>query len=608
LTPDEKLSWIQQRNWLYTLDLKHEVFRLLKTAYPEASQPSRSELLEQICRGPQGTGSEDSNDEIRRDEIGNLLSWLHRAAPVCSLVAEKFARYQEVHPDFTPSEHPDLRYWTSSGSFGLQSPLTVEELLAKDPEQEIDWLLNYQAKGAMEVGRRGLLEIIFEAVAQSHTWSWKLVAALQTKEAWSSDLWESIIRGWQIGAVTEEQWKRVLTFLLQCTHIHGAFSFPIANLLQQATRREQPKIPSSCLTSAQNLAEKVWDACSRPPLEESGAAHDWLQRAISHPGGKLVEFWLNILSIQRNEAGDTWAGIPQEAKAFFEKVLNDTSAIAELGRVLLASQLHLLFALEAEWTRRNILPLLDWSVNSKRAQQAWHGFLDWGRWNEALLPDLISLYEKTFPHVKIDLGDQHMRKRFSEDIAHIALFSSHNPLLNGWLSKFLLSVDASDREAWAGHIRHSLRSLPKEAIRYMWDRWMNEYWKQRNAGVPLPPGAAELEQMVGWSVYLKPVFSEAVKQICQIVAPPLRQTLLYHELVREGVAANNPEALSRLLHHLLKKAEDPFLHCYYVEQLVQKLADSSVSRSALLELCNELARLGCKRATELRDLLGEKEG
>ena len=37
LSADEKLSWIQSRKWLYTPGLRHEVFRLLKHAYPTAS-------------------------------------------------------------------------------------------------------------------------------------------------------------------------------------------------------------------------------------------------------------------------------------------------------------------------------------------------------------------------------------------------------------------------------------------------------------------------------------------------------------------------------------------------------------------------------------------
>lgn len=59
LTPDEKISWVLAREWLYALGLKHEVFRLLSIAYPGANEPTRLRLLEQVELGPQGREAEN---------------------------------------------------------------------------------------------------------------------------------------------------------------------------------------------------------------------------------------------------------------------------------------------------------------------------------------------------------------------------------------------------------------------------------------------------------------------------------------------------------------------------------------------------------------------
>ena len=207
-------------------------------------------------------------------------------------------------------------------------------------------------------------------------------------------------------------------------------------------------------------------------------SESWLTKAINHPGGKIVEFWLDALSRIRAEAGESWDGIPSKFKSNFHKVLTETSYAAELGRVVLASQLHFLFALEADWTRENILPLLDWDTNLKQAQQAWHGFLSWGRWNEDLLSDLLPLYEKTFAHLSTDLGSSELRDHFSGHIASIAIYGSTNPVQDGWLGRFLKAVDSKERKNWAFHIRILLQDMQENIAQNLWERWLKEYWEQ----------------------------------------------------------------------------------------------------------------------------------
>jgi hypothetical protein len=584
--------------------LKHEIFRLLKTAYPRASLFLRTKLLEQVCRGSGGRDAEGLDEETRQYEIYNLLLWLHSVAPECDLTTEKFETTQQTHPHFEPREHPDLESEGGSGSYGPESPVTTEELLAKDPEKEIDWLLNYQEERIVGFSRVGLLETVTEAATKDYAWSWKLVTTLQDKTVWTSDLWKALLRGWQKSSFTAEQWGKILSFLFDCDQLHGVSADPIADLLAQRTRRDQETMPASCLPLAQRVAGKVWEACPETLPSERKAVHTWFQSAIDHPGGKLVEFWLHTLSIQRAEAGDEWAGLPAEAKTFFDRVLTETTYTAELGRVVLASQLHFLFSLEAEWARKNVLPLLDWSIDKRRAQQAWHGFLFWGRLHEALLTELIPLYEKSFTHVQTEVDE--LRDHFGEQIADIVLYSSQDPLRGGWLGKFLGAVGPSDREAWATQIGHRLRFLQGDAAQDLWNRWMRDYWQRRVTGIPLPLEMAELEKMIRWSVYLKPVFSEVVELICGSSAPPLKHTHLYRELVEKNLAVSHPEAVTRLLQHLLPKADEPFLHCHELEQLVRKLIESSASRSDLQNICNELGRLGCRQAMELNDLLEQQ--
>lgn len=602
LTPDEKVDWLLERDWLYAPGLEHEVFRLLKDAYPNASETVRAYVLQQAERGSVGKEAESVDEQTHQYEIYNLLYWLQQVAPNCQLAAERFRVIQEAHSDFQPPGHPDLDAWSSDGWIGPRSPVTADELLAKSPQELFDWLLTYQGEKFRGPDREGLLSSVSEAVTKVFDWGWQLVEALKVRGEWTSDLWKSIIQGWKGAAMSEDHWRNVLDLLKGQPQL-DAFTYVIADLLLEGVRKTEGGLPTLLLPQTESLAGQLWDRIDRL-VKEAPENGNWLTKAINHPGGKIAEFWVHALSKRRTEAKEKWSALPDEYQGYFERVLSGKSYAAQMGRILLASQLHFLFALAPDWTRKNILPLLDWPTDRRRAQQAWHGYLVWGRWNEALLPDLLPLYEQAFPELPGDLSG--MRDRFCEHLARIAVYSSIIPIRNGWLSRFLMKAEEKDRKSWASHVRHQLSSLPHDAARDVWENWMREYWSQRITGIPLPLSSDELEEMVAWALELKPVFSSVVDQVCASPAPTLKYTIVYHELVKRKFANRYPESVSKLLLHLLSSACEPFYHCDDIANLVRELIIANVSRDMLRPLCEHLARLGCPQVSQLRQLLGDE--
>lgn len=273
------------------------------------------------------------------------------------------------------------------------------------------------------------------------------------------------------------------------------------------------------------------------------------------------------------------------------------SSIAEL----IASQLDSLFSLDVDWTRENILPLLDWSTAARQALQAWNGFLSWGQWNEYLLPDLMPLYEQTFVHIS-DLSSSELRNRFSEHLASIAVYSLRNPVQEEWLGKFLKAVTPEERKRWASHITQILHSMQEGAIQDLWNRWLEDYWGQRIIGIPLPLEPDELKEMIEWSVYLKPVFPKVVKKICDRPVPSFNYERFYHKLAEKDFPNIYPEPLAQLILHLLPNT-NPLYSFAPLEKLVKSLIDSNAPHYELHEICNQLARLGCQNAAGLEELL-----
>jgi hypothetical protein len=585
--------------------LKHEVFRLLADAYPNASEPRQTRLLDRAVLGPQGEDAQGLEESTRQYAAYNLLYWLHRVAPGSTLTIRQFEEVQQAHEgEFEPREHPDLDSYTTR-LVATGSPVTVDELLAEDPAELIGRLLSYQGDSGMERITRGrLLETAAQAVARSYPYGQRLSAALQEREVWDSDLWESIIEGWREAGLTEQQWEEVLDFLVGHPELYS-FANEIADLLEKSSREDgDGVIPSSSLSSAEALAEQLWETL-RDSSADAGlnGTEGWLFKAINHPGGKLIEFWLLTLSRKRAEADEDWHGLPPEHRRYFDKVLSGESYAAELGRVVLASQLFFLFSSDAGWARQNILPLLDWSVDARRADQPWHGFLSRGKWSEALLPDLIPLYEGAFAHVS-DLP-QRLRRQFSNHLASIAVYGSSNPVQEGWLGRFLHAVESEDRAAWASEVGLILRQLEGEAVRDIWDGWLGEYWSRRNAGIPLQLDPDELEEMIYWSLRLGPAFPEVVQRTSESAQSTIKYSRRFlPQLAKSGYASRYPEAVAELLRYLLPYATQPFLHCDQVATLFHELVrHTSVTRTVLDQICNELGSLGCPNAAALRGLL-----
>jgi len=218
--------------------------------------------------------------------------------------------------------------------------------------------------------------------------------------------------------------------------------------------------------------------------------------------------------------------LPVDYQTRFGNIISGASTGAEMGRVLLVSQLHFLYALDVQWTKQNIIPLLDWGINEKCAEHAWHGYLYWGKWHDALLPDLLPLYLdacRKLPH-----EPDRIRGRLYEHLADIAVYGSSNPF--DWLDNCLGAGSDEDRVNWAQHVSHNLASLSSEAVEMLWISWIDSYWSRRIQGIPIPLTPDEVASMVEWVVQLQLVFPQAVDRVTASPVPDLKYTSVFYDL------------------------------------------------------------------------------
>ncbi len=601
MNPDEKLKWILGEDLFFALDARHEVFRLLEKTYSSASEAIRKQVLDQAERGPSGLDAPQLDERMRARLIFNLIDWLSRVSPKDLLTTERFERFRKEHPGFERSEHPDMTHWMTSG-WGGGGRFKTEELLARNPGEIIELLEMHSRDGSGELDRADLLNSVANAATQRFIWGLDLATALKERGEWDSELWKSILQGWRAGKLTEDQWTEVLELLDDCSPLWETKDYVI-DLLLDGVAASHGAMPSSAVTLAERLADRMWESlANRTDLPEESSSDNWLATARAHPGGRVVMLWLHGLSRRRAEQKRGWLGLLEEYLQRFEGILSDHRYPARLGRVVLASELCFLFSLDPEWTRKRILPLLDWAVSEAQAEQAWHGYLSRDGCNEVLFADLMPLLKQTF---KVQGRLKHFRGEFCNFLARAAVYSSINPVKDGWLQDFLRDGDEETRVSWAGSIGQVLPLLEKPAVEDLWQRWMDEYWQLRNTGVPASLSSRESSQMLSWVIPLEPVFPHVVDRILAISASgsSVEAFGLLHRLQNLDIAKLYPESLSQLLQHLLKNAIEPFFHCDLIEGLVRKLVSSAAKKTGLVQICNDMARLGCPGAADLKDVL-----
>jgi Domain of unknown function (DUF4020)/SIR2-like domain len=597
--PDAKLKWILENDLLYAPGFKHEVFSVLEAAYAQASADRRTEVLDRARGGPPIAGD---HPETQAYEEYNLISWLAKNAPTCPLTHARLTAIREKHPEFAPGEHPDMDAWIGTVTTGWRSPRGFQEILSKTPEEQLDFIVDFEPKDFFrEPSREGLLQELSTAFAHDFEWGMRFARALSARQLWKPDVWNAVVEGWK-ASVTGSQWPTILHFLLSKEHVLGPTMHAVARLLDDGVEKPDRAIPDDSVAEAVALARKTWDACVKDEQGKQGEAKDWLFVALNRAAGTLALFFLRILSKTRKAVGTEWKGLPPEYREIFGSIIGGNTYAAELGRVMLASQVLFLFGLDDKWTVENVVPLFNWSSDSRRALQAWDGYLGWGQWSNALLVHMIENYEETFPVLHAEFGE--LRTRLCEHLAGIAVLSSMDPLEQGWLNRFLLRVDSEEREMWASSVAVVLQGTTEASKVVVWNSWMSKYWHNRMQGLPVPLSAEEAGRMTRWAIHLEPVFPEVVDAACDSPAPELKFNHIYYELARSPVPNQHPAASAKFVLFLLRNQTDQFWACDDVETIVNNILSTKPSdKRDLFLICDELARLGCGNGASLKRVI-----
>ena len=540
---DERLAWVQSHTGLDSLAEHHEVHRLAALNYPHATGPARQALIDAIVATPFEESDTRSAERAQRFQF-DWLSWLLAAKPDCALAEAVLAPIRARFPRWIVSEHPDLTHWMgSAGWVGSKSPWSTEQLISQAPSEQLDALLEFRGTDFDGPNREGLLSAVRDAVKSVPDWGFQLVAELEQRAQWSSDLWSASLRGFQDVELDSTQWHRLLE-AVDRMGLYAEHSRDIADVLLRLVKDGGKPFASDLLAIANPVAEHLWAALN--PDDDVDFDNNWLTRAINRPGGVLVEYWLAALSLTlKGREGTDWSMPIYYRERFTEAIHAPTSKGAH-ARSLLASQAAFLFRLDEAWVREHLIPLFQ-DADSRIFAQAWHGFLAWGRLYAPLVDALLPAFLAAVARAPADLTGH--RERLIEFYAALCVFHVDDPLQQLLPNLFQHGAE-EDRTTFASQIEHMLRQLDPPRIDKVWESWLSRYWQDRLQGVLAPLAPEECLEMVEWLPHLGTHFPVAVQLATSMPALPAERSRVLFELRTSDLVTQFQEATAQLLIYL----------------------------------------------------------
>ena len=591
LTPSAKIDWVMNKTGLHDLPARYELFQLMRDTFPHSTPEQRQKIIEEVSKFdlPGQEGEEIAG--IIAYEHFNWFHWLSDSDPECDLVRRRVEEIREQYHEFKPREWAAFHHYHTGGLVTHRSPWSTDELLSKPAKEWAHKLLAFQDPDTFDAfeherpDRIGLANSVEEATNRNFPWGIELADTLAQSQEWDTDVWPSLMKSWarQRGEAEKHQvLDRLLQNGLQKSNVRA-----IAETLTTLINDGNLSHGSGLLSRANQVAMTAWDGIDEN--EPVGAMEDWYARAINHPAGMLVEFWMHSLSSWYNEQNPRPERISEEYLSFMDKVVNDEATAGKLGKSGMSRQLRFLTAVDEKWVIEHLIPLFDSEDKDDRLAVWEASFYD------GMSPRAAEILEEPFLSALPDVEElfprgSRSRERFIRRLTAMVTHFIDQPL-ELWIPEFFAKADEEDRREFALGIADQLRPMDPEPQRELWYRWLRKYWENRLDGKPEQLDPSETRVMFYWLPLLHDLFPEAVELAVKTTNLPPDFSPTTHLLSNEGKAEKYPEATAKLLIFLADQRLPQ--HVWLGgQELFEKLLDQNLPEDMEHRLTEIRAELG----------------
>ena len=508
------------------------------------------------------------------------LRWLLKAMPDCKFAQAAFQLLQTKHPSWRLSEQPDLRFCYGESSWiSPKSPLSTIELLNMNLQENFEYLLAFKGDPFEGPGREGLLLEIEKTCSQNISWSISIADILLGRELWKCDIWPSIMHAWKTCERLED-WKKFTEFLSK-VQLQKEHAFCIANLIYSLVNAEVKPLVLDILEQIDSLAYSIWNIVEE--IEWESTNNNWLECAINHPAGILVEFWLHSLSYLFKNKSDDARFLPKKYQLLFKSILDENSVRGACGRCILSSQLHFLFSLDKDWTDNYLVPNF-LHTDKSFFQQSWDGFLTWGKLYKSYAMHITPAF--IYASSKLDWIRDDIHGRFASLYAFL-VFDAQDPFFE-LLPAFYQNPSNKDRVALLDAIGSYIRDIDTDARVRLWNGWLKQYWERRLIAVFGALVKEEIGTMLEWLLYLDDLYPEGVALATRFPIIPLEHSSFLYSMEDCDLVDRYMVETANLIIHLAKCIQG--FDISYLGDISKKLKGLPLELKQNLD--EELVRIG----------------
>ena len=478
LSPNEKIDWILTKIGLHDLSAHHELFRVMRTLYPDATSEQGHSIIEEVykCALPGPERPEDEQTTAYRHFT--WLHWLWESDPDCGIVKPHLDNIRERYPKFEPREWADLTHYNSTGFVGHTSPWTTEELLSQPASEWVERLLSFQVTEFDGPDREGLGLAVQDAANRDFAWGIASADSLAKSDSWGSDLWRPLLGSWP--QQTDEENLRDILKRLGRPELYLANGRLVADTLRASIDNGPIPEAPGLLSEANRLASAIWDSLDE--TEPVMQMEDWYGRAINHSAGGMAQFCLLSLSLWYRQQDPRPENMNDEYSAFLGKMVEAQTTAGRLARSAIARHLPFVMSVDEDWAIERVVPLFRLGDKIDR-RAVWDGFL-YGRIDfrvAGILQDTFLEAAESLDELFADESEP--RRLFIKAFAAMLAYFVDEPLTS-WIPAFFSKAAADDGQQLAWDLGDVIGDMEDAQQQELCQRWLNQYWENRLGGIP----------------------------------------------------------------------------------------------------------------------------
>ena len=360
---DDALDWLlsDEHWWLWSLETKREMFRLLVSLAQKLNAQGVAELEQAILKGPIRKMYRDGIEPSLWKKIIDNEIWIRLAKldsvkiELGSTAKSKLNELRKQNPEWqlATDESDEFSFWIAEEDNWRRFVTSPRE-----PEKLMEWLMQPYDDFLQE-------DDWYKRCREDFNGSSEALCRLAKRNKWPVKRWKEALRVWTDYRLLQESWCKIPHDLIKAP---DDVIIELSLILSRWLNAEAGVFDGNEKLFFR-LCQRVLDFEYQSSLVIDD---DPVSVAINHPVGVVTEALLNWLYRQELEDAE---GLSDPIKSIFTKLCDKQNSEFCHGRVLLAKHSIALFRVDADWVRNSLLPLFDWQASEEEANCAWAGFL-----------------------------------------------------------------------------------------------------------------------------------------------------------------------------------------------------------------------------------------